>query len=218
MPNPMWIDAAITSGLREHICKLRRALVGSRYSTETHRGIGYSFPRGPCADPGKAPEWAKTCGASISRRGWVLLLVVTLWDQARGIREDISLTTLPPSGSRLSHRRRHRANSAGRTAVLRAAIAAAFHADRQLYSRLAETPCRRATTETGRPPPLPWLPAPPFTPRSTADGAQRQPRHPLQRLLLEPPEGPSFSQRSPRLHAAGRFRPAFNYPQVVVFG
>src|SRR5215472_8273504 len=52
------------------------------------------------------------------------------------------------------------------------------------------------SSRPGRPPPLPRLPAPPFAPRSTADGAQRQPRHPLQRLLLDSPEGPSFAQRA----------------------
>src|SRR5262245_49214328 len=49
----------------------------------------------------------------------------------------------------------------------------------------------------GRPRPLPPLIAPPYAPGSTADDAQLQPRHPLQRLLLHCPEGPSFAQRSP---------------------
>jgi len=31
------------SGLREHIYQLRRALVGSRYRVETHRGMGYQL-------------------------------------------------------------------------------------------------------------------------------------------------------------------------------
>src|SRR5262249_35843803 len=60
----------------------------------------------------------------------------------------------------------------------------------------------------GRLPPLPRLTAPPFAPGSTADGAQLQPHHPLQGLLLDSPEGPSFAQRA-RLDYTPevRFRP-----------
>ena len=39
------VAATSTSGLREHIRKLRRALLGSQYRIETHRGIGYSLTR-----------------------------------------------------------------------------------------------------------------------------------------------------------------------------
>jgi hypothetical protein len=48
----------------------------------------------------------------------------------------------------------------------------------------------------------PRLIAPPYVPGSTADDAQLQPRHPLQRLLLDCPEGPSFAQRSPPDHTS----------------
>jgi hypothetical protein len=41
------VTTTVTSGLREHIRKLRRALIGSRYRIETHRGIGYSLTVGP---------------------------------------------------------------------------------------------------------------------------------------------------------------------------
>jgi hypothetical protein len=37
------VTAIVASGLREHIRKLRRMLIGSRYRIETHRGIGYSL-------------------------------------------------------------------------------------------------------------------------------------------------------------------------------
>ena len=39
--------ATVTSGVREHIRKLRRTVVGSRYRIETHRGIGYSLRVAP---------------------------------------------------------------------------------------------------------------------------------------------------------------------------
>jgi hypothetical protein len=35
------VEATAASGLREHIRRLRRALVGSRYRIDTYRGIGY---------------------------------------------------------------------------------------------------------------------------------------------------------------------------------
>ena len=41
------VAATVTSGLREHIRKLRRALVGSRYCIEKSRGIGYGLTVGP---------------------------------------------------------------------------------------------------------------------------------------------------------------------------
>ena len=41
------VAATVTSALREHIRKLRRALVGSRYRIGTHRGIGYSLTVAP---------------------------------------------------------------------------------------------------------------------------------------------------------------------------
>ena len=37
------LKAIHVSGLREHIYQLRRALVGSRYRVETHRGMGYQL-------------------------------------------------------------------------------------------------------------------------------------------------------------------------------
>jgi hypothetical protein len=37
------LKAIHTSGLREYIYQLRRALVGSRYRVETHRGVGYQL-------------------------------------------------------------------------------------------------------------------------------------------------------------------------------
>ena len=37
------LKAIRTSGLRENIYQLRRALVGSRYRVETHRGMGYQL-------------------------------------------------------------------------------------------------------------------------------------------------------------------------------
>jgi DNA-binding response OmpR family regulator len=41
------VEAMTASGLREHIRKLRRALVGSRYRIETYRGIGYGLTVAP---------------------------------------------------------------------------------------------------------------------------------------------------------------------------
>src|SRR6202035_444502 len=38
--------------------------------------------------------------------------------------------------------------------------------------------------------------APPWPPASTAGGAQPRSRHPLQALLLDTPEGPSFPQHA----------------------
>ena len=40
------LKAIHTSGLRENIYQLRRALVGSRYRVETHRGMGYQLTVG----------------------------------------------------------------------------------------------------------------------------------------------------------------------------
>src|SRR6202040_4371668 len=51
--------------------------------------------------------------------------------------------------------------------------------------------------------------APPWPPASTAGGAQPRSRHPLQALLLDSPEGPSFPQHAAVDHSrqAGSDRP-----------
>jgi DNA-binding response OmpR family regulator len=41
------VKAMASSGLREHIRRLRRALAGSRYRIETYRGIGYGLTVAP---------------------------------------------------------------------------------------------------------------------------------------------------------------------------
>jgi DNA-binding response OmpR family regulator len=41
------VEATAASGLREHIRRLRRALVGSRYRIDTYRGIGYGLTVAP---------------------------------------------------------------------------------------------------------------------------------------------------------------------------
>ena len=43
MSTDFLVATTASSSLREHIRKLRRALTGSRYRIETHRGIGYSL-------------------------------------------------------------------------------------------------------------------------------------------------------------------------------
>ena len=41
------IKAIASSGLREHVRRLRRTIVGSRYRVETYRGIGYGLTVSP---------------------------------------------------------------------------------------------------------------------------------------------------------------------------
>src|SRR5229473_3012776 len=41
------VEATGASGLREHIRRLRRAVVGSRYRIDTYRGIGYGLTIAP---------------------------------------------------------------------------------------------------------------------------------------------------------------------------
>ena len=108
------------------------------------------------------------------------------------------------------HRRRHRAEQippAGPPWL--APPAPRFPADRQLYSRLVEIPCRRATTET-------WPPS-----ASTSANQRRlllTGVHCRRRSTITSPSTPRTpsglsrrtklpSARSSRPHAAGRFRP-----------
>src|SRR5689334_11514858 len=102
------------------------------------------------------------------------------------------------------HRRRHRAEQIRPAAppwlappALRPSMPIANCTAGLSKPRAGEQPPKPA-----RPRPLPRLIAPPYAPGSTADDAQLQPRHPLQRLLLDSPEGPSFAQRSPPRHTS----------------
>src|SRR5690242_19327367 len=105
---------------------------------------------------------------------------------------------LTPSGFRLSHRPRHRAEQIPPAAPPCFALPSP-RPSMPIASCTAGLSKRRAggqPPKPGRPPPLLRLTAPPFAPGSTAGGARLQPRHPLQALLLDSPEGPSFAQRA----------------------
>src|SRR5438067_12209222 len=102
------------------------------------------------------------------------------------------------------HRRRHRAEQMPPAArpwlappALRPSMPIANCTAGLSKPRAGEQP-----PKPGRPRPRPRLIAPPYAPGSTADDAQLLPRHPLQRLLLDCPEGPSFAQRSPPDHTS----------------
>lgn len=41
------VKAIAASGMREHIHRLRQALLGSRHRIETHHGIGYALTVAP---------------------------------------------------------------------------------------------------------------------------------------------------------------------------
>src|SRR5205085_8518671 len=108
------------------------------------------------------------------------------------------------SNSHPMHRRRHRAEQIPPAArpwlappALRPSMPIANCTAGLSKPRAGEQP-----PKPGRPRPRPRLIAPPYAPGSTADDAQLLPRHPLQRLLLDCPEGPSFAQRSPPDHTS----------------
>src|SRR5580692_5553614 len=102
------------------------------------------------------------------------------------------------------HRRRHRAEQnppAARPWLARPALRPSMPIA-NCTAGLSKPRAAEQPPKPGRPRPLPRLTAPPYAPGSTADDAQPQPRHPLQRLLLDCPEGPSFAQRSPPDHTS----------------
>src|SRR5580693_9043960 len=101
-------------------------------------------------------------------------------------------------------------NPAELGAAPRATSAADFQADRQLYSRLFEIPCRRATTET-------WPPDASTSANSAAFSCSVHCRRRSTRAIISPstPRGSFCTSRRtqllparfPWLHPSGRFRP-----------